>query len=70
MSYYDLIKNQPELREFLENLYFWLHSILKNFPKQTTENYKEKILWKLNWGLFNENTREKICSILTKIPAT
>ena len=57
MSYYDVIKNKPELREFLENLYFHLRAVLRNLPKPTVEKYQKKILQSLSGPLFDTETK-------------
>ncbi len=51
-SYNDIISSKVVIWEFLEDLYFWLHAVLRNDSSWRSEKYKKSLLKKLQSQIF------------------
>ncbi len=63
-SYNDFIQNKTTIREFLEDLYFWLHALLRDDASWRNERCKKNLLKKLQSQIFGLEITSQIREIL------
>ncbi len=62
--YNDIISSKVVIREFLEDLYFWLHSVLRDDASWRKEKYKKSLLKELQSQIFWLEITSQIWEIL------